>query len=54
MYVFELNQRVSDGEKYGTITSIVPGNGRNESEWYYVDWDNGTSDRYQRDSIFSN
>lgn len=53
MYVFELNQRVSDGSKHGIITSMVPGNGQNQSEWYYVDWNNGTSDRYQRHSIFS-
>mgnify|MGYP007016056154 CR=1 FL=1 len=53
MYVFELNQRVTDGSNYGIITSMVPGNGRNDSEWYFVDWENGTSDRYQRNSIFS-
>jgi hypothetical protein len=47
-YVFQSNQRVTDGTRFGHITSMVPGNGRPESEWYFVKWDEGTEDRYTR------
>lgn len=46
MYVFEVGQRVRIGLKVGEITGMVPGNGL--MEWYYVTWDDGTSDRYTR------
>lgn len=50
-YIFSIGQRVTDGRQCGEVTSTVPGNGRAESEWYFVQWDDGTSDRYMRDSL---
>ncbi len=50
-YVFEVGQRVAKGSLTGTVTSMVPGNGSIDSEWYFVTWDNGESDRYMRNDI---
>ena len=50
-YIFSIGQRVTDGRKCCEVTSTVQGNGRAESEWYFVQWDDGTSDRYMRDSL---
>ena len=52
-YIFSVGQRVSDGRRTGEVTGMVPGNGRPESEWYYVAWDDGDRDRHQRDQIYA-
>jgi len=52
-YIFSVGQRVKYGNHFGEVTSCVPGNGRPESEWYFVAWDDGTSDRYMRDQLES-
>ena len=49
-YAFSTGDKVK-GEvdfriKHGEVTSVVPGRGPGE-EWYFVVWDDGTSDRYQ-------
>ncbi len=53
-YVFSVGQRVSNGTLNGEVTSMVPGSGQPESEWYYVDWEDGSSDRYMRHQIYAN
>jgi hypothetical protein len=50
-YVFENGQRVTDGCRFGEITGMVPGSGHPESEWYYVTWDDGFSNRYMRGDL---
>lgn len=50
-YIFSVGSRVTDGSRIGEVTSMVPGNGRPESEWYYVRWDDGSEDRYMRDQL---
>lgn len=46
-YVFSVGTRVRNRCKFnqtGEVTTCVPGNGRDA--WYYVQWDDGSSDRY--------
>lgn len=52
MYVFSVGNRVrlaACWHQVGTVESMVPGNG--SIEWYYVSWDDGTSDRYTREEL---
>ena len=43
-YEFNVGDRVSVNGKPGEITSMVPGNGT--MPWYYVQFDDGTEDRF--------
>ena len=47
VYKFDSGDRVrlvGDWQKTGVVDTTVPGNG--SLEWYFVQWDDGTYDRY--------
>jgi len=50
-YVFDEYDRVycSANNKYGEVTTRVPGNGT--IPWYYVQFDDGTMDRFTKDDL---
>ena len=51
-YKFNPGDRIrstSDWRRIGIVETTVPGNG--SIEWYYVRWDDGTTDRYTRDEL---
>ena len=52
-YIFEEGQRVfiPSAGKYGEIVVMVPGNGKTGEEWYYVKFDDGREERFQRNDI---
>ena len=53
-YKFNTGDRVrkcSEFAKTGTVTTTVPGNG--SIAWYYVDFDDGSSDRFTEDELES-
>jgi len=48
VYQFHVGQRVMVGGKFGEIDSMVPGSG---DPWYYIKFDDGSTDRFQSGEI---
>lgn len=51
-YKFQEGDRVrlvADFQKVGEVEICVPGDGI--TEWYFVRWDDGSTDRYMRDEL---
>lgn len=44
-------RKVDEFTKTGTVSTTVPGNG--SLPWYYVDFDDGSSDRFTEDELES-